>query len=366
MRTQQHSSRFKLSVKSMLILSVTFLFSCSYSLVAQQKDGEETSSSASSSNAAPSRSAVNFNFNFANITLMNGEFLEAFGLNNSRGILRGHPTIPGTELGTTTSDPLIFSTAGVDRMRIWPDGAISIGPTTIVPGPAASALDFATNSAVAYAPNTTHPARIRLYNTSSTLNGTMEIDLGSVDNNGGSVTRVRLVAISTNQTPGATAGDFVIGLRNAGAIFENTRFASNGRVGIGTPTPTQKLDVQGGAINASGGLCMNGDCKTAWAQVGGGSQWTTSGTDIFYNGGNVGIGVTTPAAKLQVNGVAPSGTAVFVGTTFATHINWNGDGTEDTYIRGGKGTSRVIVGDTSAGNVLLANGGGNVGIGTAA
>jgi len=32
------------------------------------------------------------------------------------------------------------------------------------------------------------------------------------------------------------------------------------------------------------------------------SQWTTSGTDIYYNTGNVGIGIAIPAAKLHVVG----------------------------------------------------------------
>jgi hypothetical protein len=356
----QQRSHFRLSVKSMLIL-IIILFSCSYRLQAQQKNGEESNSSSNSNNnAAPTRPTVNFNI----LTLMNGEYLEMFGANNSRGILRGHPTIPGAELGTTTADPLIFSTAGVERMRIWPDGSISIGTTV---APSASGLDFGVASAVAYAPNTTHPSRIRLFNITSTPNNTTEIDLGTNDNNGGLSTRVRLVSISTDQTPGATSGDFVIGLRSAGSLFESTRFLSNGRVGIGTATPAQKLDVQGGAINASGGLCIAGDCKTAWSQVGGGgsSQWTTSGTSIFYNGGNVGIGTGAPGAKLHVAGVAPFGTAAFAGTSFISHFNYNADNSEDTYIRGGKAGSRVIINDASAGNVVVALGGGNVGVGTA-
>src|SRR5258708_3634022 len=44
----------------------------------------------------------------------------------------------------------------------------------------------------------------------------------------------------------------------------------NGNVGIGITTPGYKLDVEGGQLNASGGLCIAGDCKTAWSQVGGG------------------------------------------------------------------------------------------------
>ena len=191
------------------------------------------------------------------------------------------------------------------------------------------------------------------------------------------------------------------------------RMKANGRVGIGTITPGYQLDVQGGSINSSGGLCIAGDCKTAWSQVGGGtSQWTTSGTTINYSTGNVGIGVaspgtkldvngavnatsftiggtaitssqwsssgstinysggnvginnSTPLAKLHVTGVGPSGTALFAGTNNWSHFNYNADSSEDTYIRGGKTTSRVIINDAASGGVLLAGGGGNVGVGT--
>jgi len=86
----------------------------------------------------------------------------------------------------------------------------------------------------------------------------------------------------------------------------NARFTLTqaGTVGIGTPTPSAsyKLDVQGGSINSSGGLCIAGVCKTDWTQVGG-SQWTTSGTTINYNTGNVGIGLAgAPTRKLEVLG----------------------------------------------------------------
>ena len=80
---------------------------------------------------------------------------------------------------------------------------------------------------------------------------------------------------------------------------------ASGYVGIGTPTPNAayKLDVQGGRINSSDGLCINGDCKTAWSQVTGTPQWAIGGSSIFYNTGNVGIGTTSaPTRKLEVLG----------------------------------------------------------------
>jgi hypothetical protein len=42
-----------------------------------------------------------------------------------------------------------------------------------------------------------------------------------------------------------------------------------GNVGIGGAPSGYKLDVQGGQINTAGGLCIAGDCKTAWSQVSG-------------------------------------------------------------------------------------------------
>ncbi len=82
-----------------------------------------------------------------------------------------------------------------------------------------------------------------------------------------------------------------------------------GNVGIGIQAPNYKLHVQGGSINASDGLCINGDCKSSWSQVsGGGSQWTTAAPHIYYNTGNVGIGTSSPTQKLEVNGGALIGT----------------------------------------------------------
>ena len=42
-----------------------------------------------------------------------------------------------------------------------------------------------------------------------------------------------------------------------------------GNVGIGTSDANYRLDVQGGTINASGGLCIADVCKTSWSQVSG-------------------------------------------------------------------------------------------------
>jgi hypothetical protein len=76
----------------------------------------------------------------------------------------------------------------------------------------------------------------------------------------------------------------------------STMTLNGGNVGIGTTSPAYKLDVNG-VINASS-ILINGA-----PFAGGGSQWTTSGPNVYYNTtGNVGIGTTTPYSKLHVDG----------------------------------------------------------------
>jgi hypothetical protein len=165
------------------------------------------------------------------------------------------------------------------------------------------------------------------------------------------------------------------------------RVLPNGNVGIGTPAPAYRFDVQGGAVNASGGLCIAGDCKTSWSQVGGGggsSQWTTSGTNIYYNSGNVGIGTTSPANKLTVigdgTGLAQIGTTGcggnYVGVTLSltaapggcTNYTFASSPNDQTlYINRPSGNAiRFRENNAYTPDQLIIASGGNVGIGTSA
>jgi hypothetical protein len=119
---------------------------------------------------------------------------------------------------------------------------------------------------------------------------------------------------------------------------------ATGNVGIGTSNPGAHLEVSGGEVRLPPG--QGGIGFTHFNLSGNGQNYIRGTTVIADNGGNVGIGTTTPAAKLEVSGGEvrfPAG----AGAAGFTHFNFPSDG--KNYIRG---------------TTIIADNGGNVGIGT--
>ncbi|MHC4559480.1 MAG: hypothetical protein ACYTFW_17960 [Planctomycetota bacterium] len=138
------------------------------------------------------------------------------------------------------------------------------------------------------------------------VNGLIKISNGSPGT--GKVLTSDDTGLASWQTPtggGGPDGDWAISGNNMYAM-------PSGNVGVGTSSPTTKLDVngqmrvRGGSPGAGKVLTSDATGLASWQTPTGtggpDDDWTISGNDIYHELGNVGIGTSGPTSMLHVTG----------------------------------------------------------------
>lgn len=228
--------------------------------------------------------------------------------------------VDGTPSTNTMPSSLVFSTATssstlTEKVRITSDGNIGVGttnPNTYGYGGSVLGLYGASNLG----------GNIWL-TSDATVAGNRAGRIGfGLEQNGSDKEIVRIWALSEGTTTGNLGGRLVFSTKSdgvSGAATERVRITSTGNVGIGTTNPTSKLHVYNGDLELSGGYNLtwggtfSGGNPTIWGNASNKTirfapDGTTTGlvallgVSSSYILGNVGIGTTNPADKLDVNG----------------------------------------------------------------
>jgi hypothetical protein len=190
--------------------------------------------------------------------------------------------------------------------------------------------------------------------------------IGATNPNEAYFTKLTVSATSTLSTT-TISGVFAV---NNNLLYVDP---ASGRIGIGTSTPAFTLDVSGNLratnyVRSETGFCIGDNCITSWGSAV--SYWTLTGNYLYPNdlSWNVGIGTSTPAEKLTVEGnILATGNLTVQGLTSLSTTTISAQLTVATITSPSSLTISPSSNATTTitGPVILASETGNVGIGTA-
>jgi hypothetical protein len=301
------------------------------------------------------------------------------------GLEGGGDIITGTsdnDLAIRSPRDIIFGGNSIARMAITNSGNVGIG--------------------------TTSPSNILhtyVNNTDTSIPGILVEQAGTGDSSiGFLLSGVRTWSVGVDNSD---SDKFIIGSGEDLGTSARIVVDTSGNVGIGTTSPSEKLHVSGN-VRIEGDLTVNGSYTQIDTDVNTTEQWNVTndgtgpavtinqtgaqdimdvqddGTSVFYieDGGNVGIGTTSPDAKFNVT---DGGTQVTISNTYLAHLqsasncglaitagsssnNYIAFGDTNDYDEGiinyNNSTSSFGFRTAGTGYDLTINSSGNVGIGT--